>query len=119
MPREPRKYLHDVLTAASRITTYTDGYDTERFEANDQLRSAVERQFEIIGEALAQLKRLDPTLAARIPEAPRIVAFRNLLIHGYASIDSRIVWDIVITKLPSLLRTVVELLADPGGSADA
>ena len=46
------------------------------------LRSAVERQFEIIGEAFTGLRRVDPSLAATIPDLPRIVAFRNVLIHG-------------------------------------
>jgi len=51
------------------------------------LRSAVERQFEIIGEALGTLARIDATIAARNPELRDIVAFRNILIHGYAILD--------------------------------
>jgi uncharacterized protein with HEPN domain len=83
------------------------------------LRSAVERQFEIIGEALAQLARLNEDLASRISEHRRIIAFRNILIHGYApappapsSMDSRIVWDVVQTRLPALRREVAELMAE-------
>ena len=78
------------------------------------LRSAVERQFEIIGEALAQLSRLDPTLASRISEFRRIIAFRNILIHGYAQVDDRIVWDIVETKLQVLRGEVGALLEQEG-----
>ena len=59
------------------------------------LRAAVEREFEIIGEAMAQLAQLDPVLAARISGYQRIIAFRNVLIHGYADVDDRLVWDIV------------------------
>jgi len=76
------------------------------------LRSAVERQFEIIGEALAQLVRLDEALASRISEYRRIIAFRNILIHGYAEVDHRIVWDIVESKLPRLRREVAALLEE-------
>lgn len=74
------------------------------------LRSAVERQFEIIGEALARLARLDETLASRISEYRRIIAFRNILIHGYADVDHHIVWDIIESKLPTLRREVTTLL---------
>ena len=65
------------------------------------LRSAVERQFEIIGEALAKLAKLDPVLAASLTDHRRITAFRNILVHGYADADDRLVWDVVETKLPS------------------
>ena len=75
-------------------------------------RSAVERQFEIIGEALAHLARLDPSLANRIREHPRIIAFRNILIHGYTELDHRIVWDIVESKLPTLRSDVAALLEE-------
>lgn len=76
------------------------------------LRSAVERQFEIIGEALAQLTRVDEPLASRIAEYRRIIVFRNILAHGYAQIDDRLVWDIVESKLPGLRHQVMGLLED-------
>jgi len=75
------------------------------------LRAAVEREFEIIGEALARLAKQDEGLASRIGEHRRIIAFRNILIHGYADVDDRLVWDIVETKLPALRREVAALLA--------
>lgn len=80
------------------------------YELDPMLRAAVEREFEIIGEALAQLAKLDPALAARITEYRRIIAFRNILIHGYAEVDDRLVWDVVETKLPLLRREVAALL---------
>jgi uncharacterized protein with HEPN domain len=76
------------------------------------LRAAVERQFEIIGEALVRLARLDEDFVARISEHRRIVAFRNILVHGYADVDDRLVWDVVRSKLPLLLREVDGLLAE-------
>ena len=63
------------------------GRDFAEFDTDIMLRSAVERQFEIIGEALGTLARVDATIAARIPEFRDIVAFRNILIHGYAILD--------------------------------
>jgi len=80
------------------------------YRANAMLRSAVERQFEIIGEALAQLARLDEKIVARVSEHSRIIAFRNILIHGYAGIDERLVWDIVQSKLPVLRLEIERLL---------
>jgi uncharacterized protein with HEPN domain len=74
------------------------------------LRAAVERQFEIIGEALRRLLMEDPPTAAGIHEHARIIAFRNILAHGYADIDDRIVWGIVESNLPSLLAEVDSLL---------
>jgi len=74
------------------------------------LRAAVERQFEIIGEALRRLSKEDPVTIARINEHARIIAFRNILIHGYADIDDRIVWDLAHSKLPTLLLQIESLL---------
>ena len=59
----------------------------------------MERQFEIIGEAVAQLGRIDADLVERIADAPRIIAFRNILIHGYAAIRTEVVWDTVQSDL--------------------
>jgi len=83
----------------------------EDYEENAMLRAAVERKFEIIGEALSKLSRTDSAIASRIGEHARIIAFRNTLIHGYAEIDDRLVWVIVENKLPVLRLEIDELLA--------
>jgi uncharacterized protein with HEPN domain len=76
------------------------------------LRAAVERQCEIIGEALARLAKIYEPTASRISEHRRIIAFRNILIHGYAEVDHRLVWDVVTTKVPVLSTEVSGLLAE-------
>ena len=76
------------------------------------LRAAVERQCEIIGEALVKLAKADEPVAARISEHRRIIAFRNILIHGYAEVDHRLVWDVVTMKIPTLTAEVSALLTD-------
>lgn len=58
-----------------------------------------------------QLSRLDPNMAEKIPDLPRIVAFRNILIHGYASVDDRLVWGIVESRLEPLLDAIAALLS--------
>ena len=96
--------LWDARAAAQRVTRFTTGKTFAEYEADDYFRSAVERQFEIIGEAFSQLSRLDPATAAAIPTLPRIVAFRNVLIHGYASVDNKLVWGVVETHLAPCAR---------------
>lgn len=109
MPLEAKKYLYDVQQAAERIADFTAGKRYEDYQGSPMLRSAVERQFEIIGEAIAQLARLDEKLVGRISEHQRIIAFRNILIHGYADVDDRLVWDVVEAKLPVLRREIESL----------
>lgn len=111
MPRDPRAYLWDVEQACKAIVEFTDGMDEAGYLANRLVRAAVERQFEIIGEALNQLARQAPDLAHEIPDLSAIVAFRNVLIHGYAQIDDRIVWRNIRTNLPHLSRRVSELIS--------
>lgn len=74
------------------------------------LRSAVERQFEILGEAIRRLETLNPNLAARISEHRRIIAFRNIIAHGYDGLDDDIVWQVVVEKLPILADETTKLL---------
>lgn len=114
MRPEARKYLFDMGHAADLIVRFVKGKALDDFERDDLLRSGVERQFEIIGEALSSLARIDATCAERIPEYRRIIAFRNILIHGYAKIDPRVVWDVVQGKLPALQARVRELLEAKG-----
>lgn len=87
----PRGYLWDALRATERLNKFRQGKTFADYQSDDMLKSAVERQFEIVGEALNQLSKVDPGLAAKVPELARIVAFRNVLIHGYAMVDDVIV----------------------------
>lgn len=110
MRLELAKYLFDIQQAAARLSDFVQDRTWEDYGDNAMLRAAVERQFEIIGEALAQLAKRDPELAARIDEHRRIIAFRNVLIHGYADVDDALVWDIAQTRLPTLRQQVEALL---------
>ena len=114
MQRDPRAFLWDVREAAQALQTFTAGMDLAAYAANEMAQSAVERKFEIIGEALSQLAKLDAALAARIPDLPQIVAFRNQLIHGYATVNVNTVWNVLQKSLPPLIG-VIQLLLDELG----
>lgn len=110
MPRDPAKYLHDVWLSGSRVQRFLLGKKFEDYLNDELLRAGVERQFEIMGEALSQLAKLSPEIATAVPEYQRIIAFRNILIHGYADVDDALVWGIVEGKLPGLMHAVQGLL---------
>jgi uncharacterized protein with HEPN domain len=114
MQRDPRAFLWDARDAADAIAGFIADTAFEYYETNSLLHSAVERKLEIIGEALNQLSRIEPALAAQIPELARIVAFRNLLIHGYAVVDHARVWRILHESLPSVRAAAMSLLDELG-----
>lgn len=109
---EAKKFLYDIAEAADYISQFTAGRTYEEYHTNPMLRSAVERQFEIIGEALNQLLQREPGLKRRISHAPLIIAFRNRLIHGYATVSDEVVWGVVEGYLPVLSGEVRELLIE-------
>ena len=106
------KLIWDAQQALQRIQRFVARKDFAAYQSDELLRSAVERQFEILGEALNQLSLLDPNMAEKIPDLPRIVAFRNILIHRYASVDDRLVWGVVESRLKPLLDVVAALLSE-------
>lgn len=116
MQRDPRAFLWDVRESALAIQTFTTGMDLAGYAANEMAQAAVERKFEIIGEALNQLAKLDAPLATRIPDLPQIVAFRNQLIHGYATVNVSTVWNVTQNALPPLIGAVQALLDELGNA---
>ena len=111
MKRDPKSLLWDAHHAADIIVSITSGKTFDDFNCDIVLRSAVERQFEIIGEALAQLARADAAIAAKIPDLRQIVAFRNVLIHGYAVIEPSRIWRTIEENLPPLQNALAVLLS--------
>jgi uncharacterized protein with HEPN domain len=114
MPHDPRKSLEDMRRAAAFIMSITAGRTLDGYRTDEMLRSAVERKFEIIGEALNRLDKIDPAVAGQIPQQRQIISFRNVLIHGYDIVDEAVVWQIVQVDLPILKQTVEQLLASLG-----
>jgi len=112
MPHDPKACVLDALTAARSIETFCAGKDYADYESSRMLRAAVEREFEIIGEALNRLGRIDADALSRITEHRRIIGFRNVLAHGYDAVADLAVWQIVEEKLPTLMDELGCMLAD-------
>ena len=112
MRLELAKYLYDMQHAAASLAAFIEGRTWSDYERNAMLRAAVERQFEIIGEATAQLAKLDAVAVERIPEYRRLIAFRNVLIHGYAEVDHEIVWDLAQSRVAALEQVARAALAE-------
>ena len=114
MHPDAAKLLWDAQLAADRVSRFCAGKTFANYDTDELLCSAVERQLEIVGEALNQLSRVDAATASLLPDLPRIVAFRNMLIHGYASVDNQIVWGVIETNLPPLITALRRLLEQHG-----
>ncbi len=103
---ELRKYLFDILEAATLLTEFIKGRTIADYRRDRMLQSAVERQLAIIGEALSQALRVAPGLEQRISDVRRIIALRNRLVHAYASIAQDIVWSAAVDDVPVLYAEV-------------
>jgi uncharacterized protein with HEPN domain len=110
MQRDARAYLSDVLEAAAAIKAAVESIDEDGYGSNRLIRSAVEREFIIIGEALKVMAQRHPELFAAIPAGRQIIDFRNLLTHEYLNVSHRIVWGAIQSDLPVLNQHCRKLL---------
>jgi len=106
-----KKRLIDALEACRAIQGFVAGRNFADYERNLMLRSAVERQFEIVGEALNHAAIEQPELTTLVPDLRRIVGLRNRIIHGYDSVDDQLLWQAVQAHVPSLAQQLEQLLA--------
>src|SRR5215204_5484654 len=97
---EARSPLFDMLRACRRISRFVDGKTLIDYEGDELLRSAVERQLGIAGEALGRVRRVAPEVAEGITDWRRIIAFRNRLIHGYDAITDAVGWGVAHRRVP-------------------
>lgn len=111
MDERTQKYLYDVISAVEETLSYFEERPKvfEVFCADMMLRPAVERNIEIMGEAMNRLLKDNPTIP--ITNARKIVDARNYIIHGYDRLSADILWSIVINHLPLLHDEVAQLLA--------
>jgi uncharacterized protein with HEPN domain len=110
MQHDVEKYVVDILQAAKDIQQFVGTMSFDDYYANKLVKAAVERKFEIIGEALSRISRAAPSTATAIREYEKIIAFRNIVIHGYDVVSDPIVWDVIENKLPLLIEDVEQLM---------
>lgn len=111
MKRDPCAFLADVIDAGDAILEAVHGIDLDEYDQTRLIRSSVEREFTIIGEALTQLARQDQGLFAQIELAPEIISFRNKLTHEYTKVNNALVWGVIETELLPLIQRCRQLLA--------
>ena len=110
MTQSQKKLLWDIARCAERIRSFTASHDVLSYSADELVQSAVERQFEQIGEAARRLRDDSPDFVAGIPALLNAIAFRNFLIHVYDAIDHTKVWEIIEDDLPALRATILSRL---------
>jgi len=108
--RNPKKYLYDIIDCCEFLLDFTNDKTVDDYKNDRPFRSAVERELQIIGEAIAQLDGVSPETADQISEHRNIIGFRNILVHGYDSLDPETVWSVIEEKLATLLDQSKSLL---------
>ena len=114
-----RGYPWDVANACRKLQAFSQSKTLTDYLADDLLRSAVERQLTIVGEALAQAERRFPDGITHISNTRQIIAFRNRIVHAYLQIDDPTVWGIVEDYVPRLLAEAEDLLSQLNAENDA
>jgi uncharacterized protein with HEPN domain len=112
MQREVRAYVLDIIEACDAIALDIHALELDAYRANRLVRSAVEREFITIGEAVIALRQHAPDVFARITQAQQIVDFRNQLTHGYTTVNDTVVWGIAVRDAPLLRRECADLLSE-------
>ncbi len=107
-----KAHLWDAHQACLAAMSFVEGIDVHEFQVNLLVQSAVERQLEILGEALNRLRRTDAQIAAEVPDLDRIIGMRNIIAHEYGIVDHAIVWAVVDTRLSPLAARLAVLLGD-------
>jgi len=110
MPRSAAAYLADILDACDAVQGVLVGVDLATYQRTRAIRSSVEREFILIGEAVAAVGRTNPASLVQISHARMIVGFRNVLTHDDAAVDDATVFGVARSDLPVLRQECAALL---------
>lgn len=105
-------FLWDALTSARNVGVAVGTTSLRTYLQGGPVAWATERQIEMVGEALNNLRKAAPEVAERIPNVHKIIATRNVLVHGYAEVNSTIVWQAATQAVPRLIPILEGLLAE-------
>lgn len=112
-------HLWNALDFARNVQIAVDHTSLETYLEGGPVAWATERQIELVGDALNNLRKTAPDIAERIPDVPEIIGMRNVLVHGYTEVNSTIVWLAATQSVPALIPTLESLLAEvAAGVAD-
>ena len=110
MNERSNKLLVDAVAAIDTIQSFIGDATFDAYSANHLLRSAVERQLEILGEVSSQLDKLDAGWRDKITDLRLAVGLRNRIIHGYDAVDDEMVFETVQRDLPGLRSSLIKYL---------
>jgi uncharacterized protein with HEPN domain len=103
MYHDVKKSVWDAIEACQAIQEFTAGHTLKNYRADIKLRYAIERSFEILGEAFNRVDDADPSFRNILPELGDIIGMRNRISHGYDRVEDKIIWDAAVTKVPPLM----------------
>jgi|GEM_PF-157756 len=112
MPRETTAYLHDIIDACDSIASILSGISVETYGKLREKRSAVEREFIVIGEAASMLAKFSPERFKRLSDGRKAIGLRNILTHNYASVDHETIYETALQDAPKLRRECIEMLRE-------
>ncbi len=112
MGEKIQKWLFDIKMAIDEINGFlqNEEMDFPKYRNHIMLKRAVERNFEIIGEAINRIITFDPSFIEKITDAKSIVGLRNQVIHAYDNLSDEIIWSILINHLPKLKKEIDDLI---------
>ena len=113
MQHDPLVCVEDAVSACELIIEFTKNMGEAEFYVDLKTKAAVEREFEILGEALNRVKKIDANILTDVDNWREIIGFRNVIAHGYDVVEDEIVWDAVNRDIPKLLKQLKEIIEKP------
>ena len=114
MQHDPIVCIEDAINACELILQFTENVSEMEYYHDKKTKAAVERKFEIIGEALNRIKKIDMNILKNINNWKEIIGFRNVISHGYDVIEDEIIWDSIQKNIPVLLAQLQEIVENSG-----